>query len=48
MLLLIEDIEHSHDSANFVAGASSISSKAEVEFVPLACTVSFILRVDNS
>ena len=36
MLLFIENIEHSHDSANFVAGASSICSKAEVEFVAIS------------
>ena len=35
MLFFIEDNKHSHDSANFVAGASSISSKAEVESVTI-------------
>ena len=36
MLFFIEDTKHSHDSANFVAGASSISSKAEVESVTIS------------
>jgi len=33
MPLFIKNIEHSHDSDSFVAGASSICSKVEVEFV---------------
>ena len=36
MLLFIENTEYSHDSANFVAGASSISSKAQVEFIAIS------------
>ena len=35
MPLFIENIKHSHNSANFIAGASYISSKAQAEFVAI-------------